>query len=139
MELRNIWWARQNGVLLAIYVVLSNHRAMETHTKLSERLEHLQSGLGARIRTLRHKRRLPQVELAQRAGLHRGTIADLENGRRDNICVSTAWRIALALGLDGPTELIDPTRQISLPLVDSSSSDLSAASPGLPEGVRREP
>lgn len=112
---------------------------MDAYTTLSERLEHLQSGLGARIRALRHSRRLPQVELAHRAGLHRGTIADLENGRRDNICVSTAWRIALALGLDGPTELIDPTRQISLPLAENSNSNLSASSPELAVGARREP
>lgn len=66
---------------------------------LADKLIALQSGLGARIRAHRKQAGLSQQELAERAGLHRGTIADLERARRDNVCLSTAWRITLALGL----------------------------------------
>jgi transcriptional regulator with XRE-family HTH domain len=64
------------------------------------------TGLGARLRTLRRQARLTQAALASRAGLHRGTIADLERGRRTNIWFSTARRLATALGLDSPQPLL---------------------------------
>lgn len=62
--------------------------------------------LGARLRALRQRARLTQGELANRAGLHRGTIADLERGRRNNIWFSTARRLASALALDSPEPLL---------------------------------
>lgn len=62
--------------------------------------------LGTRLRTLRQRARLTQKELAHRAGLHRGTIADIERGRRSNIWFSTARRLATALGLQSPQPLL---------------------------------
>lgn len=62
--------------------------------------------LGARLRALRQRARLTQGELADRAGLHRGTIADIERGRRSNIWFSTARRLASALGLESPQPLL---------------------------------
>ena len=62
--------------------------------------------LGARLRALRQRARLTQAELAHRAGLHRGTIADVERGRRSNIWFSTARRLATALGLESPQPLL---------------------------------
>ena len=64
------------------------------------------TGLGARLRALRRQARLTQAELAHRAGLHRGTVADVERGRRTNIWFSTAWRLASALGLPSPQPLL---------------------------------
>lgn len=63
--------------------------------------------LSIRLRALRQESRLTQEELAHRAGLHRGTITDIERGRHENVWVSTAQRLASALGLDSPQRLLN--------------------------------
>lgn len=53
--------------------------------------------LGHRIRTLRQKRGWTQVELAERVGLDRSFIADVERGKR-NISTLNLALIARGLG-----------------------------------------
>lgn len=54
--------------------------------------------LGRRIRVLRKKRDLTQVELAEKAGIARSFIAELELGGR-NISISNLRAISTALGV----------------------------------------
>jgi transcriptional regulator with XRE-family HTH domain len=106
---------------------------MEHLIQLAENLSVLQSGLGARIRAHRKRAHLSQQELAERAGLHRGTIADLERARRDNVCLSTAWRIALALGLEDVSHLTAPSRPCLEDVL--APSPIRTAEPVNPQGA----
>jgi transcriptional regulator with XRE-family HTH domain len=54
--------------------------------------------LGQRVRTLRNRRGLTQVELAEKAGIARSFIAELETAGR-NISISNLRAIAQALDL----------------------------------------
>lgn len=60
---------------------------------------------GALIMTFRKARDMTQLELAQKAGLSRGQVANLEVGRTD-LPVKTLQRIAVALGV--PTKELIP-------------------------------
>jgi transcriptional regulator with XRE-family HTH domain len=44
------------------------------------------SRFGRRLRTLRHKHDLSQVEMAYRFGIDRGHISEMENGKK-NVCL----------------------------------------------------
>ena len=55
--------------------------------------------LGEKLSGARRAAGLTQERLATRAGLHRGTVADLEGGRRANLCLSSAVALAKALGI----------------------------------------
>ena len=55
--------------------------------------------LGRFIRQKRTLLRLSQEELADRAGLHRTYVSDLERGGR-NLTLGAAWSIAHGLGVD---------------------------------------
>lgn len=55
--------------------------------------------LGEKLSGARRTAGLTQERLAARAGLHRGTVADLEGGRRANLCLSSAVALAKALGI----------------------------------------
>src|SRR4051794_26478554 len=50
--------------------------------------------LGATIRLLRRQRDWTQAELAQRAGIHQGHVADIENGRSRNPTQGTLTGLA---------------------------------------------
>ena len=54
--------------------------------------------LGKRIRTLREKRSWTQVEMAEKVGIDRSFLADVERGRR-NISVLNLELIAKGLGV----------------------------------------
>lgn len=61
--------------------------------------------LGARVRALRHARRLSRAELAERSGLSERFVAELELGR-GNIAVTRLAAVAAALGVR-PGQLLD--------------------------------
>jgi transcriptional regulator with XRE-family HTH domain len=50
------------------------------------------------VKALRHRRRWRQLDLAREAGLSRGAIARIEQGRADTVTVATLERIARPLG-----------------------------------------
>jgi transcriptional regulator with XRE-family HTH domain len=60
--------------------------------------------VGDLIRKLREQRGLGVVDLAKKAGLDKGTISKVENGKP--VSAETLERIATALGLDRPSSLL---------------------------------
>lgn len=61
---------------------------------------------GARLRELRRKRKLTQVQVAERSGLAQNHISELENGER---MPSLVTMLKLAAAIDcKPTELLAP-------------------------------
>jgi transcriptional regulator with XRE-family HTH domain len=52
--------------------------------------------LGQRLRALRSKANLSQLELATAAGMHKQFLNRVENGRH-NVSTKTLWRLAVAL------------------------------------------
>jgi transcriptional regulator with XRE-family HTH domain len=81
---------------------------LECHLVMAERIKETQDYLrkfGDKLRLLRLERKLTQGQLAERAGLHRTFIGQLELGRR-GINLATLPRLAQALNLDDPRELL---------------------------------
>jgi len=64
--------------------------------------------LGANIARIRHGCGLSQEALAERAGLHRTYISDIERGNR-NVSVRNIFQIAQALGCE-PGDLLEEGR-----------------------------
>ncbi len=60
--------------------------------------KNLKTALGESIRTERTARRMSQLELAEKSGLHRTYVSDLEHGGR-NPTVQCIEKIARALGI----------------------------------------
>ena len=60
--------------------------------------KNLKTALGEAIRIQRSARRLSQLELAEKSGLHRTYISDVERGGR-NPTIQCIERIARALGI----------------------------------------
>ena len=61
---------------------------------------------GLAVRKWRTKRGLTQEELAEKSGLHRNYISDLERGTR-NVGLENILALAKALGIK-PSKLVDP-------------------------------
>jgi transcriptional regulator with XRE-family HTH domain len=55
--------------------------------------------LGQHVRALREAKAFTQEELAERSGLHRVYLAQLESGRNHNPRLDTLRRLAKALGV----------------------------------------
>jgi len=55
--------------------------------------------IGERIKKLRQELGLSQQGLAQKAGVRRPTISELESGKQQGLTVDTAKRLARALGV----------------------------------------
>lgn len=53
---------------------------------------------GQTVRTIRHKQNISQEELAERCGLHRTYISDVELGKR-NVSLENIERIAASLNI----------------------------------------
>jgi transcriptional regulator with XRE-family HTH domain len=60
---------------------------------------------GAKLRRLRLEHHLTQAQLAQRAGMHRTFIGQLERGQR-GVNLGALPRLATALNVDDPRELL---------------------------------
>lgn len=56
--------------------------------------------IGERIRELREKNHLTQVQLARRAATSQSMVARIESGSQDNLRMETLLRLATALGLE---------------------------------------
>lgn len=63
----------------------------------SNRMNAGELGLGIQIRTLRTQLGMTQQQLGMRAGLTQSIVAEIESGKRGDLCLSTVQRIARAL------------------------------------------
>ena len=63
-----------------------------------------------RVEELRKAKGLSQVELANRAGIQRGTIIAIEKGRTRGIDFDTLDRVAAALGVDAAMLVVHTKR-----------------------------
>lgn len=70
----------------------------------------LMAELGDRLRTLRETRGLTQAELAERNGLARTSITNIERGRQ-NLPVDRLFMLALTLGVSVRIEF-DPVKPV---------------------------
>lgn len=61
--------------------------------------ESIAASIGARIMTIRSQRQLSLQEVADRAGISKSHVWELEQGRARNPTIDTAVRIASALGV----------------------------------------
>ena len=97
---------------------------MPKPTKISESppaaVEELLARLGQNIRTARLRRRLPQLELAQRMGVSRFVIADVEKGK-------PTTGVAVYLGALWALGLLDEMRQVADPDRDEEGKTLERA------------
>ena len=55
--------------------------------------------MGYKIKEARENKRLSQEELAKRSGVSRTTIVFLENGKTEDVKISTLQKLASALGM----------------------------------------
>lgn len=76
--------------------------------------------LGQRLRRHRLALRLTQTEIAQRAGLHVGTVKNLES-RAGPSSLETLIRVALVLGLIGQFETLFALKPTSIAEMDRAS------------------
>ena len=68
------------------------------------------SNLGRRLKAVRKRANLTQAALAERVGLTRTSIANVETGRQ-RILTHTLCQIALSLGVE-PSELLPPLKDV---------------------------
>lgn len=73
-------------------------------------MKKLQQIVGENIKTLRISQSLTQVDLADKAGIHRAMLGHIERGER-NISLSTLEKIANALGIEPNILLTDEERK----------------------------
>lgn len=81
----------------------------KTYTSSTDR-EILQS-IGERLRALREARSLSQAEAAERAGLARSTVVEVEKG--DNTTLQTVIRLLRVYGRLGALESFVPAPEVS--------------------------
>jgi transcriptional regulator with XRE-family HTH domain len=65
----------------------------------ADRRDAILAAFGAAVRDARAARALSQEALAERAGLHRTYVGDIERGER-NVSLHNVWRLAAALELE---------------------------------------
>lgn len=70
----------------------------------------LNEDVGRRLRALRHQQDLSLSELSRRSGVGKGTLSELESGRR-NPTLETLYALATALGRPLSALLSDPAPQ----------------------------
>jgi predicted ATPase/DNA-binding XRE family transcriptional regulator len=94
----------------------------------------VKSTFGTLLREYRTRAGLSQEDLAERAGLSRRGISDLERGARRDPHLGTVRRLSEALGLDpgGQAVLIESARAVSAAAFSPAASTLSASKTNLP-------
>lgn len=85
------------------------------------RYAHLARSLGARIRAARLRRRMSQVEMAERMGVDRNTLMSLERGEL-SVGLGVLVRALGVTGLDQDLARVAAEDEVGRRLVDSASS-----------------
>ena len=63
--------------------------------------------LTLRLRELREREELTQAQLAEKAGVRQATVSDLETGKTRRVDFDILERLAKALGVKNPGELLE--------------------------------
>lgn len=93
--------------------------------------------LGARISTRRSELKLSQADLAERVGLSRGSVANVEAGRQ-RLPLHQVYRFLEALRLPDVSDLLPkPTHQID-DLDEAPSLDMRKATKGLSDTAKAQ-
>lgn len=79
--------------------------------------------MGDQIRTMRESLGMTQEQLAERSGLTQSVIADIENGRRNNLQLSTVQKLATALNCEPLFQMI-PKKDIHQ-ILDEKSTEMA--------------
>src|SRR5271166_2428236 len=90
------------------------------------------------MKTLRERARLTQQELATKADLSWSMVAQIEQGRKPDLRVSTLIRLALALGIR-PTELFETFVEAGIQPRRKRDSEEPPEKPQRPGGRRGRP
>jgi transcriptional regulator with XRE-family HTH domain len=90
---------------------------------------------GEHLKTFRTKRRLTQLELAQRSGVPQPLISDLEAGKREGVTLEMAWRLARELSVS--LDHLAGTWEDVAASVPPEDAALAAGAPAQPRSRRR--
>jgi transcriptional regulator with XRE-family HTH domain len=82
----------------------------------------LAAAIGARVRAVRQRAELSLGELAQRAGVGKGSLSEIENGTR-NPTLSTLYAVAGALSVPLATLLVEAGSEVGSPGIDARLLD----------------
>ena len=81
------------------------------------------ASIGKQIKAIRERLGMTQEQLAKRSNLTQSVIADIENGRRNNLQLSTMQKIAAALNCKPIFQML-PKKNIAT-ILDEKSSEIA--------------
>jgi transcriptional regulator with XRE-family HTH domain len=101
---------------------------MQTYTNTLQSMKELPDWLrpvsiGSQIRQIREALGMTQSQLAERSNLQQSVIAEIEGGKRTDLCLTTIAKLAGGLNCQSVVQLV-PQRKIR-DLVDEKSTELA--------------
>lgn len=88
--------------------------------------------IGEQIRDVREALGMTQQQLAQRCQLHQSVIAEIESGKRKDLCLSTIKKLAVGLNCQSLIQIV-PQKEISK-ILDERSTDMAQKIIGMSSG-----
>lgn len=88
--------------------------------------------IGEQIRDVREALGMTQRQLAQRCQLHQSVIAEIESGKRKDLCLSTIKKLAVGLNCQSLIQIV-PQKEISK-ILDERSTDMAQKIIGMSSG-----
>lgn len=88
--------------------------------------------IGEQIRDVREALGMTQQQLAQRCQLHQSVIAEIESGKRKDLCLSTIKKLAVGLNCQSLIQIV-PQKEISK-ILDERSTDMAQKIVGMSSG-----
>ena len=79
--------------------------------------------LGDQIRQIREALGMTQQQLAERCQLHQSVIAEIESGKRKDLCLSTVKKLAMGLNCQTLIQIV-PQKEIAQ-ILDERSTDIA--------------
>lgn len=107
---------------------MADHREPFRGQEAEVVLDAAEDRIGENVRAVRSRRRWSQTELADRAGLSRGSVTGLETGTR-RVTFGDLWALTRALGVDLATLVEGTGAEEDLGLAPTATVDLTGASP----------
>ena len=88
--------------------------------------------IGEQIRGVREALGMTQRQLAERSGLHQSVVAEIESGKRKDLCLSTVKKLAMGLNCQTLIQIV-PQKEISK-ILDERSTDIAQKIVGMSSG-----